>query len=119
MGLSRLAAISAILLMTSSARAQSITITINNDTTRDLRVTVYDESAHPHQVISNGVVNSFATIPVTLLVNSSGYGHMSWSASTLDKDMRRCASRDIRNLNDGDTVHVYANAQCSSRSAGS
>ena len=103
------------LALGTTASAQGISVTITNDTSHDLRVTVYDEnSRNPHGVISNGVINGFASITVPVSVDESGRAHISWSATTLGKDMRRCAHRDKPGLSDGDAVHVWANERCGS-----
>jgi len=92
-----------------------LTITISNDTTTNILVTVYDLNANPAQrILSGQLMNGFATISVTVTPDSSGQGHLSWTATTLDRDMRQCGHRDKPNLNDGDTVHVYANDDCGS-----
>ncbi len=90
-----------------------LTITINNNTTSSLLVSVYDRNVSPPQkVLSSEVVNGFASISVSITADDRGRGHLSWTATTPGHDMRRCGHRDKPNLNDGDTVHVYANADC-------
>ena len=90
-----------------------LTITISNDTTTNLLVTVYDLNASPAQrILSGQLMNGFATMSLSVTPDSSGQGHLSWTATTLDRDMRQCGHRDKPNLNDGDTVHVYANDDC-------
>jgi hypothetical protein len=90
-----------------------MTITINNNTTRNLLVTVYDRNTHPAQkIVSNQTINGFASISVTVATDESGLGHLSWTAVTADPDMRMCGRHDKPGLNDRDTVHVYANTEC-------
>ncbi len=90
-----------------------MSITISNDTTRNIRVTVFDQNAHPAQkIVSNQTINGFASISVTVSTDDSGLGHISWTATTVDQDMRRCGHHDKPGLHDQDTVHVYVNAEC-------
>ncbi len=90
-----------------------LTITISNDGTANILVTVYDLNTDPAQkILANQLINSFATVAVSVSSDASGHGHLSWSATTLDRDMRQCGHRDKPDLNDGDTVHVSADDDC-------
>jgi hypothetical protein len=92
----------------------ALTITVRNDTTDSLIVTVYDRNMSPPQkVLSSEVILGSASIPVSISADSSGQGHLSWTARTVDPDMRMCGHNDKRHLNDGDTVHVQADGDCS------
>jgi hypothetical protein len=105
-----------VLLILGSASAfggDGMRITINNNTTKNLLVTVYDLNSNPaQQVVSSATINGFASISVMVGADASGQGHLSWTATTVDKDMRMCGHHDKPHLNDGDTVHVYANSPC-------
>jgi hypothetical protein len=88
-------------------------ITIRNDTTDNLLVTVYDQSTASSQpVLSRRPLYGNASISVLVGEDSSGKGHLYWSAMSLDSDMRMCGHNDNPNLNDGDTVKVYADSDC-------
>ncbi len=88
-------------------------ITINNDSSDNLLVTVYDRSTTPpQQVISRTAIYGNASISVSISADSSGHGHLSWTAMTIDHDMRKCGHSDKANLNDGDTVNVHADSDC-------
>ena len=77
---------------------------------------MYDLNAQPAQkVLSGEVINGFASIKISIAADDSGRGHLSWTATTVDRDMRRCGHHDKPKLNDGDTVHVYANSECAAR----
>jgi hypothetical protein len=90
-----------------------LTITVRNDTSDNLIVTIYDRNTSPPQkVLSSQVVLGSAAIPVSITADSSGHGHLSWTAVTADPDMRMCGHKDKPNLNDGDTVHVQADGDC-------
>jgi hypothetical protein len=88
-------------------------ITLRNDTTDNLLVTVYDQSTSPpQQVLSRRPLYGNASIAVLVGEDNSGRGHLYWSAMSLDIDMRMCGHNDNPNLNDGDTVKVYADSDC-------
>ena len=103
-----------ILFMGSTAAfGDGVTITINNNTTKDLLVTVYDLNTNPVQrVVANAIINGFASVPLTIAADGSGEGHLSWTATSGDRNMRTCGHHDRPHLNDSDTVHVYANSEC-------
>lgn len=99
-----------------AALADGLDITLNNNTTGNLLVTVYDMNAQPPQkVLSGAVINGFASIRISIAADAAGHGHLSWRATSVDRDMRRCGHHDKPKLNDGDTVHVYANSECAAR----
>ncbi|HME39281.1 MAG TPA: hypothetical protein VKG63_09995 [Steroidobacteraceae bacterium] len=91
-----------------------LTITIVNDSTDSLLVTVYDQNSNPpQQVLSGAALNGSASQSVSISADDSGRGHLSWKAMTADPDMRQCGHKDKPNLNDGDTVRVHADGDCS------
>ena len=90
-----------------------LTITINNDSTNNLLVTVYDRNANPPlKVLAGKIIYGSASISVAISPDDSGKGHVSWTATTVDHDMRRCGHNDKPNLNDGDIVRVHADGDC-------
>jgi hypothetical protein len=92
---------------------EGITVTISNDTTDNIYVTAYDQNANPPQlVLSSRPIYGSASITVTITPDSSGQGHLSWTARTIDRDMHMCGHNDKPNLNDGDTVNVHADGDC-------
>jgi hypothetical protein len=97
-----------------SALAQDgVTIRVLNDTPDNLTVTIYDRNAQPPQpVVSSAVINGNASISVSITADAGGRGRLSWNAITTDSDMRRCGHRVMRRVNDGDTIHVFANRRC-------
>ncbi len=48
----------------------------------------------------------------SIAADSSGHGHLSWTAITIDQDKRVCGHNDKANLNDGDAVNVHADGDC-------
>ena len=100
--------------LASAAKAQDgVSVRILNDTPDDLLVTLYDRTVHPPQrVLSSQVINGNAAIRVTLTADASGRANLSWTAVTVDRDMRRCGRRTLQGVNDENTVHVFANHRC-------
>jgi hypothetical protein len=90
-----------------------LTITVNNDSSDNLLVTVYDRSTTPpQQVVSRTPIYGNSSMSVSIGADSSGHGHLSWTAMTIDHDMRMCGQSDKADLNDGDTVNVHADSDC-------
>ncbi|MGA2398367.1 MAG: hypothetical protein ABSG30_09955 [Steroidobacteraceae bacterium] len=99
---------------TSALGQGTVTIHVLNDTTDNLEVTLYDRNLRRHQMIISGqVIYGNASIATTISADSSGQGRLYWKAITTDRDMRRCGQHEKSGLNDGDTVHVWANSRCS------
>ena len=91
----------------------TVTIHVLNDTTDNLEVTLYDRNLRRHQMVLSGqVIYGNASIATTISADSSGQGHVSWKAFTTDRDMRKCGHHEKAGLNNGDTVHVWANDSC-------
>jgi hypothetical protein len=97
------------------ARANdTVSITITNDNTDDILVTVYDMNTRPHgKVVDGQRISGFASIPVSVTAGAGGTGHVYWRATTLDPDMPQCGRRDKGGLSNGASVHVFAHSQCS------
>lgn len=101
------------LASTSAVGGEGVMVIISNDTTDNIYVTAYDENVNPAQVVlSRQPIYGSASFPVTITADAAGRGHLSWTATTVDRDMRKCGRKDRPNLNDGDTVHVHADADC-------
>ena len=101
------------LASTSAIGGEGLMVTIMNDTTDNIYVTAYDENVNPAQIVlSRQPIYGSASFPVTISADAAGKGHLSWTATTVDRDMRRCGRRDRANLNDGDFVHVHADSDC-------
>jgi len=98
---------------TSAVGSEGLMVTIKNDTTDNIYVTAYDRNSKPAQmVLSRQPIYGSASFPVTITADAAGKGHLSWTATTIDRDMRKCGHKDKPNLNDGDTVHVHADGDC-------
>jgi hypothetical protein len=87
-----------------------ITLHIANGSVDSLIVTLYDRNLRRHQqVLSGQVINGNASISITVSADSTGQAHVSWTAMTVDRDMRQCGHDDKRGVNDGSTLQVSAN----------
>jgi hypothetical protein len=91
----------------------TVTIHVLNDTTDNLEVTLYDRNLRRHQTVLSGqVIYGNASIATTVSADSSGQGHVAWRAMSTDRDMRKCGHHENAGLNNGDTIHVWANGSC-------
>jgi hypothetical protein len=110
--------LSAIPLMLLSAAAvgglNGVDVTISNDGTEDVLVTVYDTSTQPTSVVLSQRLNGFTRIPVSLPPDSSGRADIAWTAVTVDPNSRRCGHADKQGLADAASVQVHADSECES-----
>jgi hypothetical protein len=104
-------------LSTSSPPARAdgtVSITIANDNTDDILVTVYDMNTRPHAKVLDGQrISGFASVPISITAGAGGTGHVYWRATNLDPDNPRCGQRDKAGLANGASVHASAHSQCS------
>jgi hypothetical protein len=92
-----------------------IDVTITNDGTEDVVVTVYDTSTQPNSVVlSHERINGFTRIPVSLSPDDSGRGNIAWTAVTADANGRKCGHANTQGLTDSASVHVHADTECAS-----
>ena len=96
------------------ARAQdTVSITIANDNTDDILVTVYDMNTSPHAKVLDGQrISGFASVSTLVTAGDGGTGHVYWRATNLDPNTPRCGHRDKTGIANGDSVHVSAHSQC-------
>jgi hypothetical protein len=93
--------------------ADGLMITISNDSSDSLFITVYDRSVSPpQQILSHTALYGNASISVSIGADSSGHGRMAWTAITTDRHMHKCGHNQKSHLNDGDTVNVHADSDC-------
>ena len=92
----------------------TVTIHVLNDTTDNLELTLYDRNLRRHPMILSGqIIYGNASISTTVSADSTGRGHVSWKALSTARDMRKCGHHENAGLNNGDTIHVWANGSCS------
>jgi hypothetical protein len=112
----RFPALAALLLTAASGvrAAGAVDITLHNNASDSLRVTLHDLNAQPaQQVLVRDVINGFSSLRLSVTPDAAGLGHVSWTAHTLGSgSQRRCAQRDRPGLASGADVHVFANREC-------
>jgi hypothetical protein len=92
-----------------------VSISLKNDSTENIRVTVYDRNARPSQsVLAAQAINGFAAVSISVMPDESGQGHLAWTATTADPARRMCGQGETM-VNEGDTVNVAAEAECAAR----
>jgi hypothetical protein len=92
---------------------EGIQISITNDGTDDILVTVYDMSLGPNAVIlSHQRINGFSTIPLSLSSDATGRANVSWTAVTVDPSGRKCGHAERTGLADSASVTVRADSAC-------
>ncbi len=92
-----------------------VDVTITNDGTEDVVVTVYDMSLKPESVVlSHERINGFTNIPVSLSADESGRGNLAWTAVSVDPTSRKCGHATRAGLADAASVSVHADSECSS-----
>jgi hypothetical protein len=91
----------------------ALSITIVNDTTTDILVTVYDVSSKPSQkALSSQKLNGFASVNISVGADAKGRGHVAWTATSIDQDNHTCGRSDVAGLANNDSVHVSAAGSC-------
>jgi hypothetical protein len=105
------------LLLVSAAAVgglNGVDVVINNDSTDDVMVTVYDTSTHPSSMIlASERINGFTRIPVSLSLDENGRGNVAWTAVSVDPRSRRCGHATNTGLMDSQAVNVHADSECS------
>jgi len=100
-------------LVSAQGMGGGLTVSVNNGSTDNLLVTAYDLNVQPPQkILSSEVINGNASISVSITADASGRGHLAWTSTTVDRDMRSCGRGDSPQLNDGDSVSVNADTDC-------
>ncbi len=90
-----------------------VDVTITNDGTEDVVVTVYDTSTQPSSIVlAHERINGFTRIPVSLTPDETGRGNLAWSAVTVDPISRKCGHASKEGLTDSSSVHVHADSEC-------
>jgi hypothetical protein len=87
-------------------------VKITNDGTRDLMVTVYDTSTSPRRVvITDARMNGFTSLPIWLNADTTGRVNLSWTATSTDRQFRKCGHEDTMVANSA-SVNVHADSSC-------
>jgi len=104
----------ALLLAASTALADGVPVTITNDGTDDIVVTVYDTTVSPKDAILSQRINGFSTVPLSMSPDSTGRANLSWTAVTVDPRDRRCGHADQQGIADSSQINVHADSACTS-----
>jgi hypothetical protein len=109
-----IASLALMLLASTVAIGDTVTIRICNDGPDEIVATVYDMNAQPPGVaIANQRISGFAWIPVLVTAGDAGNAHVRWTATTVDPNFRKCGHQDRRGLANDASVQVFASSQCS------
>ena len=100
------------LLIAGRALADGVPVTITNDGTEDIEVTIYDTTVGPRAVVLSQRLNGFSTVPLQLSSDPTGRANLSWTAVTVDPRSRRCGHADSHGLSESASVHVHADGVC-------
>jgi hypothetical protein len=101
------------LLASETALADGVQLKISNDGTEDIVVTVYDLNTRPKSVVvQNARINGFSSLPISASVDASGMANLSWTATSVDPNSRKCGHDQTMGLGNDAAVHVHADSSC-------
>ena len=103
-----------LLLAATTALAYGVRVTITNDGTDYIVVTVYDTTVSPKDAILSQRINGFSTVPLSMSPDSTGRANLSWTAVTVDPRDRRCGHADQQGIADSSQINVHADSACAS-----
>jgi hypothetical protein len=96
-----------------TALSDGVAVKLINNGTQDVVVTVYDTSTQPYKtILTDARINGFTSIPVSMMTDATGRANLSWTATTVDPNDRKCGHATKAGLKDADTVSVYADSEC-------
>jgi hypothetical protein len=109
-------AVACLSMACSAARAgDTVTISVTNDDTDAILVTVFDMNTRPHvKVLDGQKISGFASVTISVAAGAGATGHVYWRAANLDPDRPRCGHRDRAGLSNEASVHVFARSRCPS-----
>ena len=94
----------------------SLPITVTNNDADSVFVSLYDMNTRPRStLLSHEKISGFASIPIRVSADASGYGHVYWTAVAADSMRHKCSRKDRPGLNSDASVHVYARSDCPGR----
>lgn len=97
--------------------SSGVDVTIANDGTEDVVVTVFDTSAQPDGrpkavVFARERINGFTSIPVSLTADQTGRANIAWTAVTVGSETPKCGHATQAGLTDSASVSVHADSEC-------
>jgi hypothetical protein len=106
-------AVGAVAMGSAAAVADGVPITITNDGTDDVVVTVYDLNSQTRNIVMQGErINGFTSVPISVTPGPDGLAHVAWKAINVNGLTRKCGSASRVDLGQDATVHVRANKDC-------
>ena len=88
-------------------------ITVTNNDADSVYVSLYDMNTQPRsKLLSHQKINGFASIPLRVSADASGYGHVYWTAVAAGSFQHKCGRKDRPGLSNDASVHVYARSDC-------
>lgn len=107
-----------VLAATAAFGGDGVDVTVTNDSTDDLVVTIYDDSVGPNAVVlAHAHINGFTSIPVSVSPDATGHASVSWTATTTDPSFRKCGHQNGVHLADSAPLMVHADSSCDSNSS--
>jgi hypothetical protein len=97
--------------------SNGVDVTIANDGTEDVVVTIFDTSTQPNGrpnavVFARERINGFTRIPVSLTADETGRANIAWSAVSADPQSRKCGHATQAGLTDSALISVHADGEC-------
>ena len=90
-----------------------VSVSITNDSSDVLIVTIYDLTSKPSRIVVNAQrINGFASILVSITAGNNGLGAVSWKARNADQNDAHCGRGRRDHLKDEDVVNVHAESEC-------
>jgi hypothetical protein len=104
------AALAAAMLAATAAFADGLNVNIVNGTNQMVLVTVTDVNTSPMEKVFNGQLLPAIGQSVSINPDSSGNGHLLWTATTSDQSM--CGNGEENDLSAGTVITVTVNSPC-------
>jgi hypothetical protein len=91
-----------------------VDLTITNDGTANIFVTIYDMSAIPPNItiMHHERINGFTSVPISVSADSNGRANVYWTATSVDSFGRKCGHGATNDLNNNAAVKVQADSNC-------
>ena len=111
-------AVPLLLAATTAIGGEGVDVTVTNDGTEDLVVTIYDDSIGPNAVVlAHAHINGFTSVPVSVSPDATGHASISWTATTTDPNSRKCGHQNSVQLGDSASLTVHADSTCASNTS--
>jgi hypothetical protein len=106
-------AVPLLLLGANAWGGDGVDVTITNDSTDDIVVTVYDLSVGPKAVVlAHAHINGFTSIPISVTPDETGHANLAWTAISTDATSRKCGHAEDDGLANEASLAVKADSEC-------